>query len=172
MTPLYNVEHADEGLSSAPSGIPGPELNRIIAECPRPIIMRRHEGKADISVTVTAYPGTPDLRIAVNPYLGKYVVVKAYMKVNSGANTFSLQYRIEAPVATENVGGTINCTSTGDTPFISSIDISTLGGSDRRGLDGWLNIYLKVTAGTGTLKGVVVSQSEDVSGAHQYCLWI
>lgn len=168
--PLFTVMHADEAKSTVEEYLFGPTFQKIVSQFPRPLILRRHQGKAAITTVATSYPGTPDLRIAVNPFMGKFVVVKILYSV-TGGNTFSVQYRIEAPVATENVGGTLTTTSASDVGDINSVDISALGGDDRRGMDGWLNIYLKVTGGTGTLKTLVVSQSEDVSSSHQFCLW-
>lgn len=170
---LTKFQHKQEGLSGGAddSDPPTSGFNALVDDiCRTTQIGTRLEGE-DLVVTATSYPGSPDFRFPLTPWVGKFLVVQALMERTGSAGTFSLDVRVEGPPGTED--DVFVLTRTGAIArTIGTVDLTTFAGVDRRGMDGWLNFYMKVSGAgvVGTLKGLSAFQAEDDTG-NTYLLW-
>jgi hypothetical protein len=141
-----------------------PDMNQLLAcRCHHLLVGYIPEGE-DITVTATAYPGSPDKRWTVKPWVGKYLTVKVALIVTAGSGNIYVKAEHEGPVSTKTTITTFQTNSTALTHLNATFDVSNIGGNDRRGDEGYFNLYLKVDTGvTAKIKGMVAFQLDDIA---------
>lgn len=171
--PRVAVFHATEALSAfAPGPLtpfrPG-SFVELVEEIPRYGQLAYQPATQILDITAATYPGTPQLRWPVTPWLGKYLVFMAAYYVLSGSGNFQIKFEVEAPVSTKNTAATFS-TSSGLLGYSKGyVDLSTLGGADRRGESGWLNVYLQISGGaTGRLQGLSAFYAETATTQYHF----
>lgn len=142
-----------------------PDFNQLFACNCSHLLVALHPSGEDKAITALAYPGTPDMRWAVQPWRGKYLELQIGLYRTAGAGTVRVKAQIEGPAATKQDLEVFPSTDATATFYHGNYDISTVGGKDWRGDDGFLNLYFEVSAAatTGLLVGVAAHQ-HNVSG--------
>jgi hypothetical protein len=166
---LTKFQHMQEAESG---GADDSSFNGLMDDAARQVQIGFRIPGEEITITATSYPGTPDFRFPVTPFIGQYLVAQMLIERTAGSGDVTVKVEVEAPVATLTQAFTQNHSTTNETAFIKNADLSALGGADRRGEDGWVNVYLKVSDGstTGKLNGISIFTSEDVT-TNTYLLW-
>jgi hypothetical protein len=163
---LAKFKHKQEGLSATADEYlpPTTGFNSLLDDICKSLLIGYLPENQDQTVTLTAYPGTPQIRFPLTPWVGRYLVVHAMMERTAGAGTFRLKAEIEAPVSTK-VTAFILTNSGALSAEQNTYDLSSVSGVDVRGMDGWLNIYMEVSAAatTGVLRGLSAWQGENIS---------
>ncbi len=156
----------------AKSGTADTELNRLLDDIPKTLLVCRRSETRVISTTATAFPSTPDLRVRVSPWTGNYCALQVGLRTATGGNNVRCKFEIEAPIGTKTSVAELLTTSTTTAYQRSVADLSSLGGSDRRGEEGYLNIYLRCEGAgseTGYLEGLSAFQCPSNTDAN--ILW-
>ena len=142
------------------------DLNDMISDFPKSQVVGISPSSVSKATTSASYPGSPMTALSIRPVLGRYLHVKLFVSV-SGGGTGSIKLDLVGPVGTDTLA-TLTTTSAGGETKEATYDLSALAtNGDCRGEDVTLNLYLKTTAGTLTMAGIVVMTGE-ASSSNDY----
>lgn len=142
------------------------DLNDMISDFPKSQVVGLLPAAVSNQSSSASYAGTPEMAQQVRPILGRYLHVKFFVSV-SGGGTGSIKVDLVGPTGTDTLA-TITTTSAGGEVKEATYDLSALGvNGDMRGEDATLNFYLKTTAGTVTVAGMILMNGE-ASSSNDY----
>jgi len=122
------------------------DMNALAAGNPR---SRLYGATRDIATSGnTTYPATPDRRLRVDVLVPTWCYVQVWAKVTTGTGYVLFEWETEAHAKVDMAELTV--TSSVGEGKTGKANMTTLGGIDLTGRQGWINVYLK-TGGSGTV---------------------
>lgn len=138
------------------------DLNDMVSDFPKSAVVGLLPPAVSNSSSSGSYAGTPEMSQQVKPMLGRYLHVKFFTSV-SGGGTGSIKIDLVGPTGTDTLATLTTTSGAGETKE-ATYDLSALTtNGDVRGEDVTLNFYLKTTAGTVVVAGMVLMNGEGSS---------